>query len=113
MKKDETVFLKHMLESIEKIEEFTEKISKKEFIKLKKEQSAVIRELEVIGEAAKNVKEFRKKYPEVPWGEMSKTRDKLIHRYFGVDLNITWDIVKKDLPDLKRKIKKILKEVKK
>ncbi len=65
-----------------------------------------------MGEATKNLpKRFRDKHPEVSWDEMAKTRDKLIHGYFGVDLNLTWDIIKEDIPEVKKKIKKILKEI--
>ena len=74
---------------------------------------AVIRNLEIIGEAVKNISpEFRKKHLGIPWSKIAKTRDKLIHKYFGVDLELTWDIIKKDLPDLKEKIKNILKTIK-
>ena len=111
MKKDASIFIKHILESIERIEEFTKEISKEKFVNSVQIQDAVIRRIEIIGEATKNIpNKFRKEYSEVPWGEMAKTRDKLIHGYFGVDLDLTWDIVKKDLPDLKKKVKKILKE---
>lgn len=114
MKKDTSVFIKHILESIEKIEEFTKGVSKKDFFDSVQLQDAVIRRVEIIGEATKNLPiRFRKKHPEVPWSEIARTRDKLIHDYFGVDLNLTWDIVKKDLPDLKKKVKKILKQVEK
>ena len=66
--------------------------------------------MEIIGEASKNLPEnFREKYKEVEWKRIAGTRDKIIHHYFGIDLNTVWDIVKKDLPDLKRKIKTILK----
>jgi uncharacterized protein with HEPN domain len=109
MKKDERIFLKHILESIEKIEEFTKGISKNDFLASVQIQDATIRRLEIIGEAAKNIpNEFREKYTYVPWSEMARMRDKLIHRYFGVDLNLTWDVVKRDLPELKEKLKKIL-----
>jgi len=112
MKKDTSVFIKHILESIERIEEFTKGISKKVFFNSVQIQDAVIRRIEIIGEATKNVPNgFRKKHPEIPWSEIARTRDKLIHGYFGVDLDLTWDIVKKDLPDLKKKVKKILKEI--
>lgn len=72
-------------------------------------QRAVIRSLEVIGEAAKNIDtDFKKDHSEVPWRELAGTRDILIHDYFDVDLQITWDIIQKDLPKLEQNIKKIL-----
>lgn len=109
MKKDDSIFLKHILESIDKIEKFTKGISKADFIKSVKTQDAVIRRLEIIGEATKNLSaNFKEKHPNVPWNEIARMRDKLIHGYFGVDLNITWGVVSNDLPDLKKKIKIIL-----
>ena len=114
MKKDPNIFLRHILESIERIDEFTRSISRKQFLNSVQIQDAVIRRLEIIGEAAKNIpNEFKKKYPNIPWAEMAKTRDKLIHGYFGVDLELTWDIVNKDLPDLENKIREVLKEARK
>jgi uncharacterized protein with HEPN domain len=112
VKKDTSIFFKHILESIGKIEEFTKGVSKKDFLDSVQLQDAVIRRIEIIGEATKNVPNgFRKKHSEVPWSEIARTRDKLIHGYFGVDFNLTWDIVKKDLPVLRKKVEKILKEI--
>ena len=112
MKKDTKVFLSHILESIEKIDEFTVNVDREEFMEDSKTQYSVIRGIEIIGEATKNIPEsFRKKHSGVPWAEMARTRDKLIHGYFGVDLELTWDILKEDLPDLKKKIKKILEDM--
>ena len=111
MKKDPKIFLQHILESIERIEEFTKNISKEDFLKSTETQDAVIRRLEIIGEATKNLpKGFIQKYPEIPCGELARLRDKLIHGYFGVDLNLTFEIVNKDLPKLKKQISKIVKE---
>ena len=108
MKKDVNVFIEHILESIKKIEEFTNGISRENFLKSAQLQDAVVRRLEIIGEAVKNIPaEFRKKHAEIPWSELAKTRDKLIHGYFGIDMELTWGIVKEDLPHLKEKIKKI------
>lgn len=108
MKKDAGIFISHILESIEKIEEFTKSVSKEDFLKSVQMQDAVIRRLEIIGEAAKNVpNEFRKKHADIPWSEMARTRDKLIHGYFGVDLDLTWDITRRDLPDLKNRLSRL------
>jgi len=112
VKRDTSVFIKHILESIERIEEYVKEISEKQFFEETQVQDAIIRRIEIIGEATKNLPNgFRKKHSEVPWSEITGARDKLIHGYFGVDLDLTWDIVKKDLPDLKEKVEKILKEI--
>lgn len=112
MKKDPKIFLRHILESIKKIEEFTRGVSRDEFFDLIQVQDAVIRRIEIIGEATKNLPEkFRQKHKDVPWSELARTRDKLIHGYFGIDLDLTFDIVRRDLPKLKEKVSKILEEI--
>ncbi|MCX6720190.1 MAG: DUF86 domain-containing protein, partial [Candidatus Staskawiczbacteria bacterium] len=74
-------------------------------------QNATMRMIEIIGEAVKKLPEnFKAKYPDVPWKEIAGTRDKLIHEYFGVDLELTYKIVKENIPELKKNITKILKE---
>ena len=76
-------------------------------------QNAVIRSIEVIGEAVKNLpKDFKSKYAEIPWNKITGMRDKIIHHYFGVDLETVWKVVKENIPELKNNIKKILKKEK-
>lgn len=104
-------YLEHIRDAIKDIESFAKGLTKSRFLKNKLKQSAIIRQLEIIGEASKNIpKNFREKYREVEWKKMAGTRDKIIHHYFGIDLNAVWDIVKKDLPGLKKKIESILEE---
>ncbi|MBU4245497.1 MAG: DUF86 domain-containing protein [Nanoarchaeota archaeon] len=111
MNKEPLVFVKHIQESMEKIEKSAKELSREDFLNSEETQDATIRRLEIIGEAAKNLpEEFRKKHPEIPWSEIIRTRDKLIHGYFGVDINLTYDIVKNDLPALKEKVKQILEK---
>lgn len=111
MNEKDLVFLKHILDSIEKIESYAEPSSKEKFVEDVQLQDAIVRRLEIMGEAAKNItSDFKNKYNSLPWSEMIRTRDKIIHGYFGVDLDIVWDIRQKDLPLLKEQIKKILKE---
>ena len=114
MTKDSSVFLEHIIENIIDIESFIKNVNKEEFLKNKEKQNAVIRSLEVIGEAVKNLPQnITNKYSSIPWKEIAGTRDKITHHYFRVDLNIIWDIIKQDLPDLKDKILKIKEELSK
>ena len=70
--------------------------------------------MEIIGEAVKNIpNDFKEKYIEIPWKKIAGLRDILMHAYFGIDLDITWNIIKKDLPDLKEKILNIKDELEK
>ncbi|MBS3100596.1 DUF86 domain-containing protein [Candidatus Woesearchaeota archaeon] len=113
MKKEPLIFIEHILESIKRIESYAKDLTKERLTKNMKLQDAIIRRIEIVGEAAKNLPtDFRNKYPEIEWSDIIRTRDKVTHHYFGVDLNIVWNIVKKDLPGLKKKIKRILKECK-
>jgi len=113
MKKDKA-YLKHILDAISDIEKFTEGIGKEGFYENKEKQYAVLRALEIIGEATKNLsRELKTKHREVPWRDIAGMRDKLIHEYFGVNLELVWETVKKSLPRLKKRIYKILEEVNK
>lgn len=109
MEKDLKIFLKHILESVKAIENYTEKVSKEKFVKDTEKQDAIIRRVEIIGEAARNIPaKFKEKHREIEWREIIGMRDKLIHEYFGVSLNVVWDTVKNDIPKLKKQIKELL-----
>jgi uncharacterized protein with HEPN domain len=110
MKKDDTVFLRHILDAINWIEEYTRDMDYEGFRSAHLVQDGVIRQLEIIGEATRNLsKEFRDNYADIPWKDIAGMRDKLIHQYFGVDIAAVWDTVKADIPDLKGGVTKILK----
>ena len=107
-KKDYRDYVQDMLVSINEVYEFIGSMSFGEFKKDKKTQNAVIRSLEIVGEAAKNIPAtVRDKYPDVPWRKMAGMRDKLIHEYSGVDLQIVWSLIQDELPVVKPLVLKV------
>lgn len=114
MKRNNKLYIKDILDSILKIKEFVGNMDYNEFIYDDKTSSAVIRKLEIIGEASKNIpKEIMIGYKEVPWSDMAKMRDKIIHSYFSVDYEIVWKVIKERLPTLEWQIDSILNEMEK
>ncbi len=112
MNKSNAVFLHHIQDAICRIEEYTENTNWKSFYENFLVQDGVIRQLEVIGEAVKNLsKEIRKENPHIPWEDIAGMRDKLIHHYFGVDIDKVWNTVQDEIPAIKEDIIKILNEI--
>ena len=112
MKRDYKLFIKDILESIERMDEFVEDIDFDKFVQDDKTSSAVVRKIEIIGEATKNIpKHIRQRYKGVPWSDMAKMRDKIIHFYFGIDYEVVWKVIKERLPEIKPIIHKILDEM--
>ena len=106
--KNDMAFIEHILDSIGAIESFSKGMNKKELVSNRLKQSAIVREIEIIGEAVKNIsRNLKNKHKEIEWKEIAGTRDKMIHHYFGVDLDIVWSIIKLNLPKLKKNILKI------
>lgn len=109
MKKGTQIYLNDILESIEIIQKYFQNISEEEFKNNLQIQDAVIRRLEIIGEAARSVSDdFRKSHGEVPWREVADLRNVLIHEYSGIDIKRIWKIVIQDLPILKKQMEDIL-----
>ena len=109
MKKDHVVYLKHILDAIDRIEEYTRGVGYEDFMKTNLVQAGVIREIEIIGEATKRLTSgFKERYSDMPWKQMAGMRDKLIHDYFGVDLDAVWDTIERDIPVLKGSITDIM-----
>jgi len=107
-KHEDLPYIEHISDAINDIQESVKDISKEKFLRNKDVKDANIRRLEIIGEAAKNLSDkLRQKYKDVGWNKIIGTRDKVIHGYFGVDLEIIWGIIKNDLPKLKKQIEKI------
>ena len=106
-------YLKHILDEISFIEKESEFLTFESFIKNEILKRAFVRSIEIIGEAVKNIPEsITGKYSETEWKNIARSRDKLIHHYFGIDYYLIWDIVKKHIPKLKVDVNDILKNEK-
>lgn len=110
--RDEIIFLEDILECIERIENYTENISESDFQKDIEKQDAVIRRIEIIGEAVKKITfETREKYSQIPWREMAGMRDVVIHEYFGVSTRLIWNVASLDIHKIKPEIEKIISDM--
>lgn len=104
-------FLKHIADEIEFILQNVKNKNQSQIFDDAVLSRAIIRSLEIVGEAAKKIDpDFKSKYPEIEWKNIAGTRDKLIHNYFGVDYDIVWDIIVSELPELKFQINSILNQ---
>lgn len=113
MKREFKDYVADIVDAIEKIDEFTQDMDFQDFEKDYKTVFAVIRALEVIGEAVKNIPATVKdEYRRIPWGKIAGMRDKLIHEYFGVNIKVVWKTVKEDIPTIKSLFKEMLEKIK-
>lgn len=107
--KDNKIFLGHILECIKIIKGYIKDVSKDDFEKDIQLQDAIIRRIEIIGEAAKNIsEEFKEEHSEIPWHKMIGIRNTVIHEYFGVKIGVVWDVCKKSINELESVIQKIV-----
>jgi uncharacterized protein with HEPN domain len=118
MKKDELRapdFLAHILQAIERISTYTDDMDEVGFLENEMVQDAVIRNIEIIGEAARNIEkhhpEFASEHPNVPWEDMYWMRNRVSHGYFSVDLEVIWNTIQRDIPELEQQAKDILDQL--
>lgn len=106
-------FLGHILIEATFILESCQGLSKEQLVNDPTLKRAVVRSLEIIGEATKNLSdEFKQQHPEIPWRQMAGMRDKLIHAYFGVDYDLVWSVIDLEIPSLSQRVKKIIADSK-
>jgi uncharacterized protein with HEPN domain len=105
-KKDNAVYIEHMLDSILRIDEYVE--SKELFYDSHLVQDAVVRNLQVMAESSQHLsEEIKNKYPDIPWDDISGFRNVLVHDYLGIDLDVIWSVVEQELPGLEKVLNKI------
>ena len=103
--RDEIVLVQDILQAVNRIDAYSAGLTFDQFLRDGRTQDAVVRNLEIIGEAAKKFSlEFHEANRSVPWPEICGMRDRLIHDYFGIDWAIVWDVIKTDLPELRRQL---------
>ena len=112
MKKDDTVYLCHIIDAFLQIERYTNGVTYEEFLSNSLLQDAVISQLEVMGEAARNLSaDLQSEYPAIPWHQMICLRNRMIHAYFNVNLQIIWEIIQGDIPNLKQDMMRVLENL--
>jgi len=110
--RDDKIYILHIRDSINAIKKYTKTMNKEAFLEDELVQNTVIRQIQIIGEASKNLsKELRKKYKHIPWKEIVGMRNILVHKYFGIDLTSVWKAVKEDIPELENAVLNILADI--
>jgi uncharacterized protein with HEPN domain len=112
MSRSARILLEDILESIGRIETYVEGVSKADFENDTEKQDALVRRLEIFGQAVKGLpQDLRDLHPQVPWREIAGARDILAHEYFRVDLDLAWDMIQHNVPELKRNVGEILADM--
>lgn len=106
--KDDQVYIKNILDSVDKIEEFTKKANKEDFLNNQMMQSATILQLALIGEEANKISDDIKSKIDLSWKEIVGFRNMVIHEYINLELDVVWDTIQQDIPELKEKLLKFL-----
>lgn len=108
--RDELIFLEDISDCIGKIEQYVTGLTEREFEESTEKQDAVIRRIEIIGEAVKNISdETKNKYPNIEWRDIAGMRDVVIHQYFGVTIGMVWKVATSDILKLRKKIQEVIK----
>ena len=109
--RDQLVFIEDILDCIQRIQAYVKDLCEKDFEENTEKQDAVIRRLEIIGEAVKNISvELKAQYPDIPWREMAGMRDVVIHQYFGVSIGLIWRVATSEIPKLQEQFEAILRD---
>lgn len=112
MSADVRVLLENISECAQRIDEYTSALTRDEFLAATQTQDAVIRRLEIIGEAVKSLPgDWKDAHPEVEWRQIARMRDLLIQRYFSVDLDLTWTMARNDVPALAQQVTTLLAQL--
>ena len=112
MTRDVRLYIEDILDSITKIECYMKNVDQQQFLNDSQIQDSILRRLEIIGEAVKNIpNSFRDKYPQIPWKNIAGLRDILIHEYFGVNIRRAWKVIIEDIPNLKNNLIAIKKDI--
>ena len=106
--RDDSVYLSHIRDSCLRIESYLSGVGEKEFLETELIQDAVVRQIQVIGEAVKRIsKELRNASPGIPWSDIAGMRDKLVHDYMGIDLEAVWETARTDIPTLRAQLEEL------
>jgi uncharacterized protein with HEPN domain len=112
MKRDSTLYLSDIIENMDDAAKFLGALRFEDFVKDKKTTNAVVRSIEIIGEATKHIsEEIRSKRPDVPWKNMAGMRDRCIHDYLAIDFEMVWNVVKNDVPRIRPLVQSLLAEL--